>query len=112
VLVLDDLTSSADARVLALLGERLSARGFTVVGREADETAAASAVELLAGARHALGLGRADEPDTQASLQRFLDRAADLDALILVSRSEEESEHLYRVFVKTPVLVGAREEPR
>jgi serine/threonine protein kinase len=112
VLVLDDLTSSADARVLALLGERLSARGFTVVGREADEAAAASAVELLAGARHALGLGRADEPETQASLQRFLDLAADLDALILVSRSEEESEHLYRVFVKTPVLVGARGEPR
>jgi len=112
VLVLDDLTTSVDDRVLALLGTRLSARGFTVVGQETDEAAAASAVELLAGARHALGLGRADESETQASLQRFLDRTAGLDALILVSRSQEETEHLYRVFVKAPVLVQAAEEPR
>ena len=112
VLVLDDLTTSVDDRVLALLGTRLSARGFTVVGQETDEAAAASAVELLAGARNALGLGRADEPETQASLQSFLDRTAGLDALILVSRSEEETEHLYRVFVKAPVLVQAAEEPR
>jgi hypothetical protein len=106
VLVLDDLTTSVDPRVLALLRTRLGERGFTVVGQEGDEVAAASAVELLANARHALGLGRADEPETQASLQRFLDEASDLDALILVSRAEEESEHLYRVFVKAPLLVG------
>jgi serine/threonine protein kinase len=113
VLVLDDLTTDVDERVLALLRSRLGSRGFRVVGEEGDEAAAAAAVELLAGARHALGLGRADEPDTQASLQRFLDQTLELDALILVSRGEKESEHLYRVFVKAPVLAaGAGNERR
>ena len=112
VLVLDDLTTSVDGRVLELLGTRLGERGFTVVGKEADEVAAASAVELLAGARHALGLGRAEEPETQANLQRFLDGTAGLDALILVSRAEKEPEHLYRVFVRTPALTQPAAESR
>ena len=109
VLVLDDLTTSVDARVLALLRTRLGERGYTVVGQGADE---AAAVELLAGARHALGLGRAEEPETQGNLQRFLDRTADLDALILVSRSDQESEHLYRVFVRSPALAPPAGVPR
>lgn len=112
VLVLDDMTATVDGRVLALLRTRLGERGFTVVGNEGDEGAAATAVELLAGARHALGLGRADEPETQASLQRFLDQAAELEALILVSRSEAESEHLYRVFVKAPAATTRSGEAR
>lgn len=107
VLVLDDVTTAVDARVLALLGAKLAGRGFIVVGREDGENPASAAVELLAGARHALGLGRAEEPESQANLQRFLDQQADLDALILVSRSEDEREHLYRVFVRAPVRAGA-----
>jgi serine/threonine protein kinase len=125
VLVLDDMTTSVDARVLALLGSRLTGRGFAVVGQGPTADAAPDAapagiedaaegaadVELLAGARHALGLGRADEPETQAALQAFLDQSPALDALILVSRgevsrSEPGGEHLYRVFVKGPILAG------
>ena len=109
VLVIDDVTTAVDARVLALLRARLSERGFRVAGgQEGGPEEAAAAVELLAGARHALGLGRAEEAATQASLQRFLDRSTDLDALILVSRSEEEREHLYRVFARAPVVAGTR----
>jgi hypothetical protein len=108
VLVLDDVTSAVDPRAAGALGERLARSGYRVVGgapapvagAEAHEAAADDAVELLAGARHALGLGRADEPATQASLQRFLEQRAELDALVLVSRAEGEREHLYRVFVK------------
>ncbi len=111
VLVLDDVTTAVDARVLAHLRANLASRGFGLVGREDDEGAASAAVELLAGARHALGLGRADEPETQLNLQRFLDQSADLDALILVSRSDDEREHFYRVFVRAPGLAAAR-EPR
>lgn len=109
VLVLDDVTRAVDARVLARLRGQLVTRGFDLVGRE-DEGGGAgenAAVELLAAARHALGLGRADEPETQANLQLFLDQSGDLDALILVSRSEDEREHVYRVFVRAPGLAAA-----
>jgi hypothetical protein len=100
VLVLDDLTTSVDARTLVHLGAKLAERGFDVVGRGDDQDEAAAAIELLAGARHALGLGRAEEEETQANLQSFLDEQPELDALILVSRAQDESEHLYRVFVR------------
>jgi hypothetical protein len=103
VLVLADLTSGVDERVVRLLSARLCERSYRVVGDETDEGAAALAVELLAEARHALGLGHADEPATQAALQRFLDGSDDLAALILVSRATETeaaTEHLYRVFVR------------
>jgi len=110
VLVLDDLTTQVDARVLALLREKLRARGFRVVG-ESGEGAEAdpAAVELQAGARIAIGLGRADEPVTQANLQHFLDQQAELDALILVSRTEDEREHLYRVLAHKGRGEGARQ---
>ncbi|MSR61244.1 MAG: hypothetical protein EXS08_02185 [Planctomycetes bacterium] len=103
VLVLDDLTTQVDARVLALLREKLLARGFRVVGEAGgmdDATAEGATVELLAGARVALGLGRADEAETQANLQHFLDQQSELDALILVSRTGDEQEHLYRVLAR------------
>jgi hypothetical protein len=100
VLVLPDLSTSVDERVVARLESRLRARSFRVVGDEREEPAAAEAVELLANARHALGIGRAEEPETQAALQRFLEGAADLGGLILVSRSEESGEHCYRVFLR------------
>jgi serine/threonine protein kinase len=115
VLVLDDVTTAVDPRVVAFLRTRLAERGFTVAGSDsgeagATEIAASETVELLAGARHALGLGRAEEPATQASLQRFLDRDTALDALIVVSRAEDEREHLYRVFVRAPAQAGAAPE--
>jgi hypothetical protein len=106
VLVLDDVTTSVDPRVLALLREKMAQRGFTVVGRETDDTAAASAVELIAAARMTIGLGRADEPETQTALQRFLDGTPDLAALVLVSRAADEQEHLYRVFVRGEARSG------
>jgi serine/threonine protein kinase len=112
VLVLDDMTTSVDARVLALLRTRLAERGFQVVGDEDDGEAAAGAVEVLAGARHALGLGRAEEAEAQGNLQRFLDVTPELEALILVSRSEQESEHLYRVFVKGQAPLPSADESR
>ncbi len=113
VLVLDDVTTAVDPRVLAFLRTGLAERGFTVAGSEEDgasETVASQTVELLAGARHALGLGRAEEPATQASLQRFLDSSTNLDALIVVSRAEDEREHLYRVFVRAQAQAGAAPE--
>lgn len=100
VLVLEDVASGVDARVLALLESRLRARAFRVVGDEEEGVDPAEAVELLASARHALGIGRADEPATQAALQGFLDASADLAALILVSRADEGGEHCYRVFLR------------
>jgi len=105
VLVLEDVASGVDARVLALLESRLRARAFRVVGDEEDS---AQAVELLASARHALGIGRADEPATQAALQGFLDGSADLAALILVSRADEGGEHCYRVFLHATPTTAAR----
>jgi hypothetical protein len=104
VLVLDDLTTAVDARAVNQLRARLLERAFQVVGDEVEP--APDAVELLAGARHALGLGRAEEPETQAALQGFLDQTADLAALILVSRAEDEGEHLYRVFVRGAARPG------
>jgi hypothetical protein len=101
VLVLEDVTTGVDERVLALLRARLRERSFRVVGEEQDESAAAGAVELLASARHALGLGRADEAETQAALQRFLEDSADLSGLIVVSRASDDGEHVYRVFVRS-----------
>jgi serine/threonine protein kinase len=94
VLVLDDVTTRVDDRVIGLLHERLAERGFTVAAEAED------GVELLASARHAMGLGRADEPDTQTSLQRFLDGSTEVDAIVLVSRTADEKDHLYRVFVR------------
>jgi hypothetical protein len=108
VLVLDDLATGVDGRVLAHLRVRLAEKGFRVVGEEGDASAAAGAVELLALARKAVGLGRAEEAETQAGLQAFLESAADLDAVILVSRTGEGGEHAYRVFLRAS---GARERP-
>jgi len=106
VLVLDDPTG-VDARVLALLRSKLVERHFTIVGSEGD---AETAVEELAGARVALGLGHPEDPETQGALQRFLDATPTLAALMVVSRSEPDGEHVYRVFVRDP---GARsDEPR
>ncbi|HEX6883402.1 MAG TPA: hypothetical protein VF530_08470, partial [Planctomycetota bacterium] len=99
VLVLEDVASGVDARVLALLESRLRTRAFRVVGDE-DGGDSAATVELMASARHALGIGRADELATQAALQDFLDGSADLAALILVSRADEGGEHCYRVFLR------------
>jgi hypothetical protein len=99
VLVLDDLASSVDRRALELLRTSLARRGFRVVGQESDGSDAAEAVELMAGARHAVGLGKLEEAETQAELQGFLDRTDGLDALILVSRGVGD-EHLFRVLVR------------
>jgi serine/threonine protein kinase len=109
VLVLEDVTTSVDPRVLALLRSRLAERAYRVVGEESEEPAAAEGVELLAHARHVLGLGRADEPETQRALQDFLDSTRDLAGLILVSRAEEGGEHCYRVFLRDRAEVAVRE---
>ncbi len=100
VLVLDDLATGVDARAVALLRKKLAERGFSLVGEETDETEAAAAVELIAGARNTIGLGRLDESETQAALQRYLDQSEGLDAIVLVSRSEDESSHLFRVLMR------------
>jgi hypothetical protein len=104
--VLDDVTTRVDDRVIGLLHERLAERGFTVAAEAED------GVELLASARHAMGLGRADEPDTQTSLQRFLDGSTEVDAIVLVSRTEDEKDHLYRVFVRAVEPATASVGPR
>ena len=100
VLVLEDVASGVDERVVALLRTRLRERAFALVGDEDGEPEAGQAVELLASARHTLGIGRAEEPETQTALQGFLEAHPDLAALILVSRAEEGGEHCYRVFVR------------
>ncbi len=100
ILVLDDLATSVDPRALELLERALAERGFTVVGNEPGEEAQARAVELIAAARHAIGLGRLDETETQDALQAFLDASTELDGLILVSRAEDEHSHVYRVLVR------------
>jgi len=109
VLVLDDVTTGVSSRTLAVLRTRLAEGGYAVVGLETEGDAALRAVELLATARNAAGLGRADEAETQTRLQRFLDAEEGLDALILVSKAEAEEEHLYRVFVRG---VARPAEPR
>lgn len=103
VLVLDDLTSGVDDSVVDQLRSRLDLRGYAIVGAGPD---AADEVEVIAAARHAFGLGRADEPETQAALQRFLDGRSDLDALIVVSREAPEGEHLFRVLVRDHAPTG------
>jgi hypothetical protein len=102
VLVLEDVTSPVDPRALAALHEKLRQRKFAVVGEEPEQSPeAAAAVELLAAARHALGIGRPEEAATQTALQRFLDQSPDLAALILVSRTDDGTEQVYHVFVRT-----------
>jgi len=103
VLVLEDLNAPADSKATAQLCGKLAERGFEVVGDEADPDAAARAVELLASARHALGIGTADEAETQVALQRFLDATPELDALIVLSQDADgpgASAQLYRVFTR------------
>jgi serine/threonine protein kinase len=97
ILVLDDLTSGVDGNVVEELREKLELRGYSILGTAPD---AEGEVDTIASARHAFGLGRADEPETQAALQRFLDGRSDLDALIVVSREAPEGEHLFRVLVR------------
>jgi hypothetical protein len=114
VLVLEDVTSGVDRRVLSYLAERLRQKSYSVVGGELEDGADSNAtVELLAEARHALGIGRPDEPLTQMALQGFLDRTADLAALILVSRNDAETGHTYHVFVRSGAqgLTSERRSP-
>ena len=86
------------------LEHALTSNGFEVLGEDDDELD----IELVAGVRHAVGLGTPDDSDALGRLQSFLDDQAELDAVIWVSCPGEHSQSLDCVVVRRDVILEPR----
>jgi len=104
ILVLEDETTAIDTSALSALEHALASNGFEVLGEDDDELD----IELVAGVRHAVGLGTPDDSDALGRLQSFLDDQAELDAVIWVSCPEERSQSLDCVVVRRDVILEPR----
>ena len=104
VLVLEDPTSSVETETVLAVEHALAKNGFEVVGGLGQ--AGTTDVRLIAGARHAIGLGNPSDGDAVLRLQGFLDEEAELDAILWLAHSDEDDAALYRVLVRSELSVG------
>ncbi len=93
-----------ECTAVSALARALASNGFEVLGEDDDELD----IELVAGVRHAVGLGSPDDSDALGRLQSFLDDQAELDAVIWVSCPEERSQSLDCVVVRRDVILEPR----
>ena len=103
MLVLEDQGSSVHAATVAAVEHALAQRGFAVVGAEAEISE--RDIRLMAGARHAVGLGNAADDEAVLRLQSFLDEEQALAAILWLAQSEDDDGPFYRVLVRSELSV-------
>ncbi len=120
VLVLDDLPASAPPErieAVSQLRARLRMARYALLGCARDGASAvepellASAtaeVELLAGARAAVGLADPSDPEAVQRLSAFLrEQGSDLDAILWIGRADDDSPIQTRVFARDDEVANA-----
>lgn len=85
VLVLEDLPSSGDPRLMPALGVALERRGCRTIAGRAQDLDDERTIRLAAGARMAVGLGDPSDAEAVRALQGFLDREDGLGAILWVA---------------------------
>lgn len=94
VLIVNDLARSADPEILSGLKDSLEARGYRVAGLlddEMSEEGQHQAITWVAGARRAIGLSAADDPDAVVRLESFIASAdRGLRAVLWVSQDPDQ----------------------
>ena len=62
-------------------------------------------IGLLAGARHAVGLGSPRDGDAVLRLQSYLDERTELDAILWLAATDGDDAPIYRVLVRSELAV-------
>lgn len=91
VLILEDLSANTDRGEVQELGGVLAQEGFAVLGGR-EGAIDPRALELEAGVRKAIGLGRPDDADSRARVLDYLAGVLDLDAVVWITSDPRSPE--------------------
>lgn len=109
ILLLEDLVTPDETEILASVREALADMDLTVLGTPESVNDPLD-IELMSGARHAVGLASIDDPEAQQRLQDFLDGRDDLDAILWIGPAPTGSDPIYELFVRS-ILAARSTEP-